>query len=63
MEKQNSQSSLISGCVEINVEIISIGHTSFFLVKVESTWVQDPGSRILLWLTIQGLFSVFTHTS
>ena len=29
--------------VENNVEINSMGHISF-LVKVELTWVQDPGS-------------------
>jgi hypothetical protein len=28
---------------EIGVEIISVGH-NHFLVKVELTWVQDPGS-------------------
>ena len=27
---------------KINVEIISVGHTTF-LVKVEFTWVKDPG--------------------
>lgn len=29
--------------VEINVKVISMGHTEF-LVKVELTWVQDLGS-------------------